>query len=162
MKKLFSILSIAMLISFFSGCVIVTTETNPKYNITFYNELPSSNSNDVFDWYAKNRSGNNFVVSSTPTRVSSGSGRSTLRNVPRNDYKVVFTFDDTTDSNNNDIFYESDFFYLNEDKDFILQSRESITGTIRSVGVETVENNSEFQIVDSDGNVYPLHICSEE
>ncbi len=162
MKKLFSILSIAMLISFFSGCIIVNTETTPKYTITFYNELQSTNSNDVFDWYAKNSSGNNFVVSSSPTRVSSGGGNSKLRDVPKDTYRIIFTFDDTTDYNDNDTFYESDSFYLDEDKDFILQTSTSYTGTIRSAGDKRVENNREFQIVDSDGNVYPLHICNEE
>ena len=61
MKKLFSILALAMVIGVFSSCVIVThDEVVPTYTITFRNELSDVvqnrvHINDVFDWYAKNR-----------------------------------------------------------------------------------------------------------
>ena len=159
MKKLFSILALAMVIGVFSSCVIVTHE-EPTYTITFYNDLPDSSRNDIFDWYAKNDAGKNFAVSSHATHVSSGGGSSKLRSLPKDYYSVIFTLDDTTDSYGGAVYYESELFYLDRDRECTVKevSRDYIV-TVRSAN-NIVEEKKElekgFQIVDSVGNVYLL------
>lgn len=168
MKKLFSILALSMVIGVFSSCVIVAhDDVVPTYTITFRNELSDVvqnrvHINDVFDWYAKNRKDKNFVVSEAATLVQADGGTSRLRDIPRDYYQVIFTFDNTTDSYDDDIYYISDEFYLDEDKDFVLREstkRVRVTVTSRSTGdtpEESEVEQKEYQIVDSEGNVYPL------
>lgn len=159
MKKLFPILALSMVIGLFSSCIIVTEK--PTYTITFYNDLANSRRNDIFDWYAKDSSEKTFAISKDyPTPISSGGGSSRLRDLPEDRYYVVFTFDDTTDSYDNDTFYMSDTFYLDSDKDFVLEeTTRKYTVSVRSAAgdiEETEEVQKEFQIVDSEGNVFPL------
>ena len=158
MKKLFPILALSMIIGLLSSCIIVTEK--PTHTITFYNDLPDSSRNDIFDWYAKDSSENTFAVSSSPTPVSSGGGSSRLRDLAENRYYVVFTFDNTTDSYDNDTFYMSDTFYLDSDKDFVLEeTTRKYKVSVRSAAgdiEETEEVQKDFQIVDSEGNVFPL------
>lgn len=158
MKKLFSIFALAMVIGVFSSCVIVAHE-EPKYTITFYNDLTNTARNDVFDWYAKNDSGSKFAASSSAVPVSSGGGSSKLRDLYKDDYCVIFTFDDSS-KYDGVIFYKSDFFRLEKDVDFVLtEDYRSYTVTVRSASnqVETKENvEKTYKLVASDGNVYPL------
>lgn len=168
MKKIFSILALSMVIGLFSSCIIVTHEEPvPTYTITFRNELSDVvqnhvHINDVFDWYAKNKKDKNFVVSDSATLVQADGGTSRLRDIPRDYYQVIFTFDDTTDSYSDDTYYISDEFYLDEDKDFVLREsthRVRVTITNRSAGDTLEESEVEqrkFEIVDSEGNVFPL------
>ncbi len=157
MKKLFPVLLLAMIIGLFSSCIIVTNDT-AKHTITLRNNLEDDEDNDIFDWYAKNMSDQKFAISSTPVGVSSDGGVSRLRDIPQDYYKVIFTFDDTTDNNDNDTYYVSNKFYLDSDKDFILEGRHSsYTATVRSAtGTENTVTEKEYQIVDSEGNIFPL------
>ncbi len=163
MKKIFPILLLSMILGVFSSCIIIPPETveEPTYTITFHNDLSDTNRNDVFDWYAKNESGKTFAVSSNPTPVSSGGGTSKLRNLRKNNYCIVFTFDDTTDyDDEGDTFYESYLFTVDKDTDCYLQEySRDYRVTVRSAvnQSETIEKTEKgFQIVDSNGNIYPL------
>ena len=159
MKKLFSIFAITMVIGLLSSCVIVAHE-EPKYTLTFVNNLANSSRNDIFDWYAKNDSGSKYVVSKYATHVTSGGGISKLRDLYKDDYCVIFTFDDTTDDYDGDKYYKTDFFRLDQDLDFVLEeATRTYTVTVRSVGnpEETTEEVEKgYQLVASDGTVYPL------
>lgn len=168
MKKVLSILLIASAVMLFASCLIVTEV--PKYSITFRNELSPSPSNNVFDWYVKNSSGTNFTVTSYATSVTAGGGRSTKYGLDRDHYRVIFTFNDTTDSYEPDTYYQSSLIYLDHDKEYtIVNSSSYIMVTLPSVNRSAIgeENNTEnliteFQIVDSDGNAYPIYRCEKE
>lgn len=159
MKKITSILLLAFTVIMLSSCIIVAHE-EPTYTITFYNDLVDSARNDVFDWYAKTTSGTRYVVSSYATHVRSGGYSSQLSGLYENKYCVIFTFDDTTDAYDGDIYYSSEFILVDRDTDFILQ--ETNRGyTVSSRSATNQEETSEqiekgYQIVDTEGNVYPL------
>ena len=159
MKKIIPILLVALTAIMLSSCIIVARE-EPTYTITFYNDLVDSARNDIFDWYVKNDSGTNFVVSKRyATHVRSGGGYSSIGGLYEDDYCVIFTFDDTTDAFDGDIYYTSTFFPVDRDLDFNVQE----TARGYTVGVRSAENQEtsedvekSYQIVDSEGNIYPL------
>ena len=165
MKKLFSIFAITMVIGLLSSCVIVAQE-EPKYTLTFHNNMPDlmtrygEHINDIFDWYAKNRSGTKYAASSHAVQVVADGGVSKLRDLPKDDYRVIFTFDNTVDYPDEAVYYQTELFYLNQDLDFILEeTTRRTTVTVRSVGnpEETTEEVEKgYQLVASDGTVYPL------
>ena len=157
-----------MVIGLFSSCIIVGVVEEPKtYTLTLRNELPyinKDNTNDIFDWYAKDKGNKNWVVSNTNALVQSEGGFSKLRNIPENYYRIVFTFDDTTDYDNTDTYYITDSFYLNSDREFVVQSSTHYVVTVnsRSAVAETSEDAQQgYEIVDSNGNVYPLKKVTE-
>lgn len=168
MKKVLSILLIASAVMLLASCLIVTEV--PTYSITFRNELSDSNNNDVFDWYVKNSRGTNFAVSSHATSVTSGGGSSTKRDLERDYYRVIFTFDDTTDGYIPDVYYQSSLFYLDHDKEYVIVNSTSyfmipLSSVSRSaIGEEDNTENliAEYQLVDSDGNAYPIYRCEKE
>ena len=158
MKKLFPILALSMVIGLFSSCIINVNSS--KHSITFYNDLPDSINNDIFDWYAKNNAGTTYSVSSYATPIRSGGRSSTIDDLREDYYVVIYTFDDTTDSYDGDTYYETDKFYLDRDIELYLSesSRKHVVTVRSAAGIveEKTETEKVLQIVDSDGNVYPL------
>lgn len=77
--------AVFLFISLFSSCVIVTHE----YDITLYNDT----SYTVGDWYVKDRAGTNYEKSSYYVTVRPRQS-STIRNLKKKEYKVVFAYED--------------------------------------------------------------------
>ena len=152
MKKLFSILALAMIIGLFSSCIIVATAEEepspPTYSITFCNDYDD----DVIDWYVKNDDGKRFAKSENFVVVRCDD-TSKLKGLRKDYYKVLFAFIP------ND-YYETTYIYLNENVDFILRKKNDWSFDSRSA-VNTNSSGTEYVLVDSNGNEYPLIKSSE-
>ena len=154
MKKLFSILALAMVIGVFSSCVIVTHE-EPTYTVYFNNDTPSH----VYDWYLKHKYGNRHAASDDYCDIKAYRYDS-ISGIKEGDYKFFFCFLSTI---KNDYYIafpeeESTFYHINKDVTFYLSEQTPYNGTPRSaVGSDdTYENLDNLVIKDSEGNVYPL------
>ena len=150
MKKLFSILALAMVIGLFSSCIIVATAEEPSpptYSITFCNEY----NDDVIDWYAKNKDGKRFAKSDHYVGVRRDD-TSKLKGLRKDYYKVLFSFFP-------DDYYETGLIYLNENVSFILKTKNS--GSFTRSAMDSGSSNSEYILVDSNGKEYTLTKSTE-
>ncbi len=112
MKKIISVLFLALTLTLFSSCIIVT---EPEHTLTFTNNHPTYN---VFDWYVRDRNGNTYEPNSKHDPVYRGRSRSI--DLKEGTYCIVFSFDDTTDNSKPLTFFETDEIYLYSNKEFIL------------------------------------------
>ena len=93
MKKLFSILALAMVISLFSSCIIVATEDKPDPTYSFY--FFNNTDYEVRDWYLLDRKNNmytkyddNYACEIRSREISSISG------LHERDYRVFYEYYD--------------------------------------------------------------------
>lgn len=153
MKKNIGILFFSITLVLFSSCVVVHTRHDPedyipvpvvqKYSITFKNNTYDN----ITDWYVENRAGTNFEKSSNFVPVRSGN-QSTIHNLIKNDYRVVFSYRPIPDIND---YYCSAFTYLDEDIEYKLYEDNFYS---RSQGTSS---GAPFYLMDSNGNKIELY-----
>lgn len=90
MKKLFSILALAMVIGVFSSCVIVThEESTPTYTFYFFN----NDDYDIRDWYLIDKSGNEYSKHSDGYAEPVNEGEiSSIKDLKPRLYKVYYEY----------------------------------------------------------------------
>lgn len=128
MKKIFSILTLAIIMSMLSSCIIVANnEPEPEplyYNFYFFNDTGV----DIRDWYLIDRNGNKH------SKINDGCANpcdaheiSSIRNLLNRDYRIFYEdvhYNQTTTS----------YFYLNSDTTFRLSNAEITSGRPRNAG----------------------------
>ncbi len=118
MKKIISVLLLALTLSLFSSCIIVGTN-DIEYTLTLKNALPRKSSNDIFDWYVIDDNNDKYVLDDNEVNIPSG-GNSSSIDLPSGSYYIIFSFEDTTDRTRSHIFYKTEKIYLYSDKVFTL------------------------------------------
>ena len=148
MKKLFSILALAMVIGVFSSCVIVTHE-EPTYTVYFDNDTPSY----VYDWYLKDKDGKNKVHNDNEYREIAAYQYDRLSGIEEYDYKFYFCLLSTRIAD----YYlcTPNYYHIDRDVTFYLSEQTPYNGRPRSAA-SPEEDFTNLVLRDSDGNEYPL------
>ena len=127
MKKIFSILTLAIVISLFSSCIIVAhNDPDPElfyYNFYFFNDT----GNDIRDWYLVDRNGNRY------SKVNDGYANrcdaheiSSIKNLLSRDYYIFYEYE----YDHHQI--TTGYFNLNSDTTFRLSNAEITSGRPRN------------------------------
>ncbi len=147
MKKLFPILALSMVIGLFSSCIIVTEK--PTYTVYFDNDTPSY----IYDWYLKDKDGNNHVHDPNSYREIAAYQYDRLTGVEEDDYQFYFCLLATRTQS---IYsYTESYYHIERDVTFYLSEQKPYNGSPRSaVGYE--EEDANLVLKDSNGNEYPL------
>lgn len=114
MKKLLSLMLIAFAAVMLSSCIIVATaDEPPTYSMTFINDTPGH----VYDWYLKDRAGDNYAKSDNYCEVARGD-RSTKSGLKERDYQIWFC---PYSSRDTDVYlYTKNYTHLDRDQIFYL------------------------------------------
>ncbi len=154
MKKLISLLLIAITAITLSSCVIVTNDTPVTYTMYFNN---NTDTQYIYDWYVKDRAGHQYVLSDEYCRVPQGC-TSSISGLRAGDYQVWFCIYSNPNRSKSDVYIDlGTFVYVNSDVTFNLYEEDYTIGRpYRSALEENESNSKKLVIVDSNGNKYEL------
>lgn len=154
MKKLLTILLAAVTTLILSGCVINLSNLNTTtHTMYFHNDTKNQN---VFDWYLKDSSGDNYEISDDYCEVSPLS-YSSISGLYTNDYQVWFCIYSNPDADANDVYlHTQNFVHVDSDTTFRLSTVKYYTGKPRSAAPNAEGDETKFVLVDSNGNKYEL------
>lgn len=130
MKKIFSILLLALTLSLFTGCFFIVPESEEEpatYSFYFKNDT----SKYIRDFYLEDRNGNNYSKINDGKANPCERGETLLiNNLQRRDYRVFYEY--TYDDREPKTYYQytSDYFNLNSDKTYKVSSDEIYIGII--------------------------------
>ena len=151
MKKIISVLLLALTLSLFSSCIIVGDDSifTPvsKHDITCYNDT----SKIIYDWCVKKDDDSTYVNDEENCEIKPQK-RDTIKNLNQGYYKLCFSFKDKIKLNPYD-YQESDYTYLDEDVEFSIAER---TFYSRSASSPDLENLETQYVVIINGKEYPL------
>ena len=149
MKKLFSILALAMVIGVFSSCVIVAHE-EPTYTLYFTNDTQSY----VYDWFLKDKNDKNYAKSSDYCEIPSGRTAS-KSGLDKKDYQVWFCLLSTRTE---DVYlYTKNFVYLDGDTVFYLSDLSFHYRSLATYENQTGEHK--YVLTTSTGEELELETC---
>ena len=151
MNKLLSILLVAMTAVMLSSCIIVNTaDSTPTYSMTFSNDTQSY----VYDWYLKDRAGENYAKSDNYCEVPRGTS-STKSGLKERDYQVWFCLLSTR---NADVYlYTNNYTHLDRDQVFYLYDQSFYARSAAGAADENAE--PEYVLRTADGTIIELETC---
>ena len=128
MKKLFSILALAMIIGLFSSCIIVATSEPepepPTYTFYFFNDT----NDDIRDWYLIDRKGKIYSKQNDGYACPIDEGEiSSKKGLRQKDYLIFYEYEHGTKN-------KTSYFTLDSDTTFRLSNRSITSGKPRSAG----------------------------
>lgn len=147
MKKIFTLLLLATLISVFSGCVYVNTDVKYHHRNTLY--VYNDSRYTIRDWYVEAEDG----VIYNPTRentVIERNSRGKINDLPNDYYRVWIRLDEFEwDSTNfTHIYCDTNYYVCNYRKDDYFQNRAAITNNN--------EESDTLFLMDDQGNIIEL------
>ena len=146
MKKIISVLLLALTLSLFSSCIII--EDTSKYDITLLNNTGEN----ITDWCVKSKDGERYEKDDKNCPVRAGS-RDTITDIPKGYYSVCFSFAVKYQLKPDD--YEiSNLVYLDEDTVFKLATRKFYS--YRSVSSTDLDDENSQYVLIINGEEYPL------
>jgi len=148
MKKLLSLMLIAFAAVMLSSCIIVTTNDEPPtYSFTFSNDTKSH----VYDWYLKDRAGDNYAKSDNYCEVARGD-RSTKGGLREKDYQVWFCLLSTRTT---DVYlYTQNYTHLDRDQIFYLSDQSFYARSAAGAADENAE--PKYVLRTADGTEFEL------
>lgn len=147
MKKIISVLLLALTLTLFSSCIII--EDTSKYDITLLNNTTDEN---ITDWCVKSKDGERYEKDDKNCPIRAGS-RDTITDIPKGYYSVCFSFEVKNQLQPED--YEiSTLVYLDEDVVFRLGSRRFYS--YRSADSTDLNEENPQYILTINGKEYPL------
>ena len=146
MKKIISVLLLALTLTLFSSCIII--EDTSKYDITLLNNTDEN----ITDWCVKSKDGERYEKDDKNCPVRAGS-RDTITDIPKGYYSVCFSFEVKNQLQPED--YEiSTLVYLDEDVVFRLATRKFYS--YRSASSTDLSEANPQYILTINGKEYPL------
>lgn len=155
MKKIFSVLLLALTLSLFTGCIFVgdVDYEPPKYTLYFFNDTSNKT---IYDWFLKDDDGENHVKSDNYVPVEPGE-ISSISGLKKDYYQVWFCVYSATNRQSDVYVHTENFVYVDSDTTFKLDTESYVSGRPRSAtGVTEAKDKSNYVLIDSKGNVYPL------
>lgn len=158
MKKITFGLLVTTLTLLFSSCIVVSDDTfddcpfRTHYDFTFINNTDYK----VGDWYLRTEYGKKYAKSSDYEQINSGR-KSTIYNVPKNDYQVYFAY-----SSNIKQYLYTNYFTLDTDTKYYLQEDRFYERSAIASNSETGNEAPVLYIVDDKGNRIELFPVEEE
>ena len=148
MKKIISVLLLALTLTLFSSCIIIDIS---KHTMYFYNDTTNQN---VYDWYVKDSDGENHLPSTGWNEVPPGT-YDKIENLPEGLYTVWFCV--YTGGAGEVYAHTQNYVNLDTDTTFHLSDERCYKGSPRSaVSSEEDNNDEELALIDSNGNKYEL------
>ncbi len=114
MKKIISVLLLALTLTLFSSCIIVTSS---KHTLTFTNALADNPYNIIYDWYVCDSNDNIYVANEDANTLYPGE-RGYIDLEPGT-YNIVFSHEDTSLQGKH-AFYRTETINIYSDKEFKL------------------------------------------
>lgn len=151
MKKLISIMLIALSVIMLSSCIIVANNNEPPtYSMTFYNDTKSH----VYDWYLKDKDGANYAKSDNYCEVPRGD-HSTKSGLRERDYQIWFCLLSTRTT---DVYaYTRNYTHLSQDQRFYLSDESFYSRSAAGSSDDNAE--PEYVLRTADGTVLELETC---
>ncbi len=153
MKKILSIIALAITAIMLSSCVVhVNAETvePPTYRIYFYNDTAKQ---FIFDWYVEDEDGGNYELSDEYREIECGE-YDYIDGLEKDYYRVVFCI---SSDYSEDWYVRSNLVFVNSDTTFRLSDKHYYDGKPRSaLSSETSSEETDLVLIDSNGNEYPI------
>ena len=150
MKKIISVLFLALVVSLFSSCIII--DPNSKFTFYFYNDTNT----DINDFYLRTTDdeGPYAKYKNKECPVEAGD----VESIPNLEKDYYYVFYNVTVVGTDVILCTENCFYLNSDTTFRLKAKNFLSGAPRSAESINTENLEEMRFVleDSAGNEYSL------
>ena len=114
MKKIISVLLLALTLSLFSSCIIIGDPDvfTPSYTYSFY--FKNDTTRDIRDFYLEDRSGNTYSKGNGVNAYSCEAGETlVIKNLDKKDYKLYYQYGYET-------LKEFGWFTMDSDKTYVL------------------------------------------
>ena len=151
MKKILSILFLALTLTLFNSCLFLLPDSfnyTPKYDITCQNDTQKT----ITDWCVKKSDDSTFANSEYARQIKPGRS-DTISSLSPGYYSLCFSFMEKTKLQPSD-YEQTDAIYLDEDVVFSVAKR----GFYGRAAESTSDENAEAQyVVIINGKEYPLH-----
>ena len=147
MKKIISVLLLALSLTVLSSCIIINTPTHTMY---FYNNT----STKVYDWFLKDSDGDNHLPSEGWNEVPAYK-YDKMTGLSEDYYTVWFCL--LTTGNKDYYVHTENSFHIDSDTTFYLKTETCSNGSPRSANsTDSDTNDEELVLIDSNGNQYKL------
>lgn len=148
MKKIISVLLLALTLTLFSSCIIVNDDIFSKYEIECYNNTYDT----ITDWCVKKGDDITYANSDYNCEIKPGK-TDTISNLYRGYYSICISFEEKKQLHPDD-YEQTDEIYLDENVTFNVARRKYYS---RSASASDQEDSEAQYVVIVNGKEYPLY-----